>query len=158
MSDFSFGQMDFPFEWQPRVVSTQLALIGTLAIVCVPGEFTTMSGRRLRAAVNESVTAVGGPPTSQVIVAGLCNTYSDYITTPEEYQVQVSLRFVTVTTLLPYYSFCIRLASALGVELRARVYEDSMTSSAQIYKSLPDKWMEKTTHLIMCMYICRVRR
>jgi neutral ceramidase len=94
--------MDFPFEWQPRVVSTQLALIGTVAVACVPGEFTTMSGRRLRAAVSESVAALGGPPTSHVIVAGLCNTYSDYITTPEEYEVQVSLRFVTVKSVITY--------------------------------------------------------
>jgi neutral ceramidase len=85
---FSFlGKMDFPFEWQPHIVSTQLALIGNLAIACVPGEFTTMSGRRLRAAISEGVAALGGPSMSQVIVAGLCNTYSDYVTTPEEYGV-----------------------------------------------------------------------
>lgn len=82
--------MDFPFEWQPRVVSTQLALIGAVAIACVPGEFTTMSGRRLRSAISESVAALGDPRPSQVIVAGLCNTYSDYITTPEEYEVPLS--------------------------------------------------------------------
>jgi neutral ceramidase len=81
--------MHFPFEWQPRIVSTQLALIGSVAIACVPGEFTTMSGRRLRDAVTEGVAA------THVIVAGLCNTYSDYITTPEEYEVQVSRRFTT---------------------------------------------------------------
>jgi hypothetical protein len=86
---FSFcDQMDFPFEWQPRIVSTQLALIGSVAIACVPGEFTTMAGRRLRDAITDKVARLGGPSISQVIVAGLCNTYSDYITTPEEYEVQ----------------------------------------------------------------------
>lgn len=80
-------KMDFPFEWQPRIVSTQLALIGPVAIACVPGEFTTMSGRRLRDAVSEGVAEGGGQRPSYVIVAGLCNTYSDYITTPEEYEV-----------------------------------------------------------------------
>lgn len=82
------GQMEFPFEWQPRIVSTQLAFVGSIAIACVPGEFTTMAGRRLRDAITDKVARLGGPSISQVIVAGLCNTYSDYITTPEEYEVQ----------------------------------------------------------------------
>ncbi|XP_069668622.1 neutral ceramidase isoform X2 [Periplaneta americana] len=79
------GEMDFPFEWQPRIVSTQLALVGNVALACVPGEFTTMAGRRLREAVSSSVS---GLRSKNVVVVGLCNTYSDYITTPEEYQVQ----------------------------------------------------------------------
>jgi hypothetical protein len=90
--------MDFPFEWQPRIVSTQLALIGPVAVACVPGEFTTMSGRRLRDAVTLGMAAVGGPLPSHVIVAGLCNTYSDYITTPEEYEVRASRRFTAANT------------------------------------------------------------
>lgn len=82
------GQMEFPFEWQPRIVSTQMALIGSVAIACVPGEFTTMAGRRLRDVITHNVASMSGPTISHVIVAGLCNTYSDYITTPEEYEVQ----------------------------------------------------------------------
>jgi neutral ceramidase len=76
-------------EWQPRIVSTQLAFIGSVAIACVPGEFTTMAGRRLRNVITESVERLGGPNISQVVVAGLCNTYSSYVTTPEEYQVKI---------------------------------------------------------------------
>ena len=79
--------MDFPFEWQPRIVSTQLALMGDVAIACVPGEFTTMSGRRLRETIRSTVAELGGSPDTQVIVAGLCNVYSDYIVTPQEYEV-----------------------------------------------------------------------
>lgn len=81
-------QMEFPFEWQPRIVSTQMALIGSVAIACVPGEFTTMAGRRLRDVITHNVASMSGPTISHVIVAGLCNTYSDYITTPEEYEVR----------------------------------------------------------------------
>nr|ADK88944.1 putative ceramidase [Bovicola ovis] len=77
------GRIDFPFEWQPKIVSTQLGRIGNLAIACVPGEFTTMSGRRMREAMKE----VFGQ-NMNVVIAGLCNTYSDYITTFEEYQAQ----------------------------------------------------------------------
>ncbi|XP_065225637.1 neutral ceramidase [Planococcus citri] len=79
------GEMKFPFQWQPDIVSTQLALVGKIAIVCVPGEFTTMSGRRLRTALRKALQL---EKDTDVIIAGLCNTYSDYITTPEEYQVQ----------------------------------------------------------------------
>ncbi|XP_073992956.1 neutral ceramidase isoform X2 [Rhodnius prolixus] len=81
----STGEMNFPFEWQPSVVSTQLVQLGFIAIACVPGEFTTMSGRRLREKV---ASCLGLDHPERVIIAGLCNTYSDYITTPEEYQVQ----------------------------------------------------------------------
>ena len=76
--------MNFPLEWQPQVVSTQIARIGNIVIACVPGEFTTMSGRRLRAALRDALNL---EEDSDVIIAGLCNTYSDYITTPEEYNV-----------------------------------------------------------------------
>uniref|UniRef100_A0A1B6I745 Neutral ceramidase n=2 Tax=Homalodisca liturata TaxID=320908 RepID=A0A1B6I745_9HEMI len=77
--------MTFPFEWQPSVVSTQLALVGDVALVCVPGEFTTMAGRRLRDALRQTLHFASN---KNVLIVGLCNTYADYITTPEEYKVQ----------------------------------------------------------------------
>ncbi|KAG8326754.1 Neutral ceramidase [Homalodisca vitripennis] len=79
------GEMTFPFEWQPSVVSTQLALVGDVALVCVPGEFTTMAGRRLRDALRQTLHFASN---KNVLIIGLCNTYADYITTPEEYKVQ----------------------------------------------------------------------
>lgn len=66
------------------MVSTQLALVGNIALVCVPGEFTTMSGRRLRDLLRQELQLSSD---KQVLITGLCNTYADYITTPEEYQV-----------------------------------------------------------------------
>ncbi|XP_043588615.1 neutral ceramidase [Bombus pyrosoma] len=81
------GRMHIPYDWQPKTVSTQVALIGNVVIAGVPGEFTTMSGRRLREAIKTVMNDASDDETS-VIVAGLCNTYSDYITTPEEYQIQ----------------------------------------------------------------------
>ncbi|KAJ8676464.1 hypothetical protein QAD02_012251 [Eretmocerus hayati] len=83
------GRMVLPYEWQPKIVSTQMALIGNVVITGVPGEFTTMSGRRLRNTVKNVIAEVDESfGDVDVIVAGLCNTYSDYITTPEEYQIQ----------------------------------------------------------------------
>ncbi|KOX71112.1 Neutral ceramidase [Melipona quadrifasciata] len=81
------GRMYLPYEWQPKIVATQVALIGNVVIAGVPAEFTTMSGRRLREAIKTVMNDASDDETS-VIVAGLCNTYSDYVTTPEEYQIQ----------------------------------------------------------------------
>ena len=60
--------------------------IGSFNILAVPGEFTTMSGRRLRDRVDAIFGRDNLPSTS--VVAGLCNTYSDYIATKEEYGAQ----------------------------------------------------------------------
>ncbi|XP_025992627.2 neutral ceramidase isoform X2 [Solenopsis invicta] len=81
------GRMKLPYLWQPKIVPTQVAVIGNVVIAGVPGEFTTMSGRRLREAIKKVVNNASSDETV-VIVAGLCNIYSDYITTPEEYQIQ----------------------------------------------------------------------
>ncbi|XP_018311164.1 neutral ceramidase isoform X2 [Mycetomoellerius zeteki] len=81
------GRMKLPYQWQPKIVSTQVAIIGNVVIAGVPGEFTTMSGRRLQETIRKVMSDASDDETS-VIVAGLCNTYSDYITTPEEYQIQ----------------------------------------------------------------------
>ncbi|KYN38173.1 Neutral ceramidase [Trachymyrmex septentrionalis] len=81
------GRIKLPYQWQPKIVSTQVAIIGNVVIAGVPGEFTTMSGRRLRESIRKVMSDASDDETF-VIVAGLCNTYSDYITTPEEYQIQ----------------------------------------------------------------------
>lgn len=61
-----------------------VAKIGQLAIVFVPSEATTMSGRRLR----DTVQAVLGEEAKHVMIAGYSNDYAGYITTPEEYAIQ----------------------------------------------------------------------
>ncbi|XP_008941068.1 PREDICTED: neutral ceramidase, partial [Merops nubicus] len=84
---FSTGEMTRPHPWHPDIVDVQIAAIGSLAIVAVPGEFTTMSGRRLREAVKREFDS-HGTPGMDVVIAGLCNVYTHYITTYEEYQAQ----------------------------------------------------------------------
>ncbi|GAB4823044.1 hypothetical protein N2152v2_010090 [Parachlorella kessleri] len=81
------GEMHYPYEWVPYIVEIQILRVGQLVILCVPGEFTTMSGRRLRNAVRDMVEEAWGPNV-HLVVAGLTNTYASYITTFEEYQVQ----------------------------------------------------------------------
>ncbi|XP_028161304.1 neutral ceramidase, partial [Ostrinia furnacalis] len=75
------GRMKFPYAWQPSIVSVALARLGRVTLAAAPGELTTMAGRRLR-----RVLAATGA--EKVVIAGLSNVYSDYITTPEEYQAQ----------------------------------------------------------------------
>ncbi|KAK4820826.1 hypothetical protein QYF61_007220 [Mycteria americana] len=113
ISAFFSPEMTQPHPWHPDIVDVQIAAIGSLAIVAVPGEFTyvflwscslcsqqhfiqttcdtsacrTMSGRRLREAVKSEFES-HGTPRMDVVIAGLCNVYTHYITTYEEYQVQ----------------------------------------------------------------------
>ncbi|XP_039559634.1 neutral ceramidase isoform X2 [Passer montanus] len=84
---FNTGEMNWPHPWHPDIVDVQIAAIGSLAILAVPGEFTTMSGRRLREAVQREFNS-HGTRGMNVVIAGLCNVYTHYITTYEEYQVQ----------------------------------------------------------------------
>lgn len=54
-------------------------------------EFTTMAGRRLRDAVRTVLLSQGNKEldsSTHVVIAGLTNAYSQYVTTFEEYRVQ----------------------------------------------------------------------
>ncbi|MEL7210694.1 MAG: neutral/alkaline non-lysosomal ceramidase N-terminal domain-containing protein [Actinomycetota bacterium] len=59
--------------------------IGSLAIVCCPGEFTTVAGARLRRTVEE---ALAGSGIGDVVLMTYCNDYMGYVTTAEEYEEQ----------------------------------------------------------------------
>lgn len=63
----------------------QMFQLGKVLLVGVPGEITTMAGRRLKADLLNHMSARG---VEQVIIAGLANAYGGYITTPEEFNVQ----------------------------------------------------------------------
>jgi len=64
----STGEMDFPYMWHPKVVPTQLFLVGQLAIVGLPGEFTTMAGRRVRNAVRETLLGLANQMPDDLLV------------------------------------------------------------------------------------------
>ena len=54
-------------------------------------EFTTMAGRRLREAVKATLMSEGNgefDTSTQIVIAGLSNTYSQYVATFEEYKQQ----------------------------------------------------------------------
>lgn len=71
--------------WAPTTLPVQIVRIGGLALVGVPGELTTMGGRHLRALVAEQLKGSG---VEKVVVAGLANDYTGYITTRDEYRTQ----------------------------------------------------------------------
>ncbi|KAJ0083881.1 hypothetical protein Patl1_31179 [Pistacia atlantica] len=82
------GEMKQPYDWAPSILPIQILRVGQLVILSVPGEFTTMAGRRLRDAVKTVLTSSGEFNGVHVVIAGLTNTYSQYVTTFEEYEVQ----------------------------------------------------------------------
>jgi len=82
------GEMLEPYPWAPSIVDTQMFRIGQFVVAAVPGEFTTMSGRRMRDAVKKTLIDHGMPNDTTVVLGGLTNTYADYIATYEEYQIQ----------------------------------------------------------------------
>lgn len=77
------GKISEPYAWDADIVPIQLFQIGQLIIASVPGEFTTMAGRRLKVKIQ---SILGKDKT--VVIAGLANCYTSYITTFEEYQAQ----------------------------------------------------------------------
>ncbi|CAK8678859.1 unnamed protein product [Clavelina lepadiformis] len=82
------GYMDKPYQWHPEIVDLQLLRIGQLVIAAVPGEFSTMAGRRLREMIENESELLGMAENPKVVIAGLSNVYVHYITTPEEYAAQ----------------------------------------------------------------------
>ena len=47
------ANMTYPYQWEPSIAPIQILRVGQLFILAVPGEFTTMSGRRLRNSVKK---------------------------------------------------------------------------------------------------------
>ncbi|XP_024930395.3 neutral ceramidase 2 [Ziziphus jujuba] len=85
------GEMFFPYAWAPAILPIQMLRLGKLIILSVPGEFTTMAGRRLREVVKEILISNGNGEFGDdihIVIAGLTNAYSQYVATFEEYSQQ----------------------------------------------------------------------
>ena len=79
---FETGTGDVPLQSQIRSVT--VARLGSIAIVAMPAEITTMAARRIRATLRQSL----GSWVKHIIIAGYANGYGGYVTTPEEYETQ----------------------------------------------------------------------
>lgn len=85
------GESDSPYEWSPNIVDIQLLRIGQMFIIVSPGEATTMAGRRWKDALKHEAKNLFSDLDALepvVVLGGPANTYSHYITTYEEYQIQ----------------------------------------------------------------------
>uniref|UniRef100_A0A8C9WBK9 Neutral ceramidase n=1 Tax=Scleropages formosus TaxID=113540 RepID=A0A8C9WBK9_SCLFO len=135
---FSTGEMQKPLPWHPDIVDVQIITIGPLAIVAIPGEATTMSGRRIREEVKQDSFA-----NAEVVIAGLSNIYTHYITTYEEYQVQRYEGASTIYgphTLSAYIQLYRGLAKAIAEDKEAELPkgpEPPFFSDNQLFSFLP---------------------
>jgi neutral ceramidase len=78
-----------PYEWSPNSVDIQMLRVGNFVMLIMPGELTTMSGRRIREAVRAQLISSGVlGADAYVVVAGPANVYAHYVATREEYGVQ----------------------------------------------------------------------
>ena len=84
------GEGNVAAAWVPTVIPCQILKIGQLVIAGAPGEFTTMSGRRLETVLRRNF------PNAEIVIAGIANTYSGYVTTRSEYSKQ---RYEAASTL-----------------------------------------------------------
>ncbi|MDP9867547.1 MULTISPECIES: neutral/alkaline ceramidase [Streptosporangium] len=78
------GLVTEPVPVTPRILPVQILKIGQLYLVAGPAEFTIVAGLRVRRAVAGEL----GVPVENVIMQGYANAYSQYVTTPEEYELQ----------------------------------------------------------------------
>ncbi len=80
---FVFGP---PLNISANVVPFQLLRVGNLAIIGLPWEITTMAGRRIRDTVLDVLRDDG---VDYAVITGLANDYVSYLTTREEYALQM---------------------------------------------------------------------
>ncbi|KAI1782263.1 Neutral/alkaline nonlysosomal ceramidase [Ganoderma leucocontextum] len=67
------GFAHFPYEWSPSTVDIQMLRVGNFVMLIIPGELTTMSGRRLRDAVRAKLISQGViGDDAYVAIAGPC--------------------------------------------------------------------------------------
>lgn len=72
--------------WVPQILPLQILIIGQIAILGIPGEITTIAGKRL---IETVAVALRPKKISTVLLSCYTNGYHGYITTPEEYDLQL---------------------------------------------------------------------
>ena len=102
-----------PYPLSPEVLPLQIIRIGNLVLTAIPGEITTMAGRRLKKSVLNIFEDSG---VDYIVPAAYANAYAGYITTKEEYDMQhyegASTHFGPYTLKAYEQEFC-RLALAM---------------------------------------------
>lgn len=81
------GRTTRPYLWQPNILPVQAFMLGDAIIAGMPGEYTTMAGRRIRTEI-QNVGRQLNRPNLFPILSTMTNIYSSYVVTYEEYQLQ----------------------------------------------------------------------
>jgi neutral ceramidase len=103
----------------PQVLPVQLAVLGGIGLAALPGEPTTVAGRRIRRTLLPRLADLG---IDTVVVGGYANGFGGYITTHEEYEVQRYEGGHTLYgkwTCAAYQTILCRLAEALHTQERS---------------------------------------
>ncbi|KAK0212090.1 Neutral/alkaline nonlysosomal ceramidase [Desarmillaria ectypa] len=96
------GYAHIPYEWSPSSVDIQMLRVGNFVMLIMPGELTTMSGRRIREAIRAKLISSGIlGSNAYVALAGPANTYAHYVATREEYGAQ---RYEGASTIFGQYT------------------------------------------------------
>jgi neutral ceramidase len=97
----------------PQILPVQLLRIGTVAVLGIPGEITTMAGRRLRESTLGALSVAG---VRSLALGTYANEYSSYVTTTEEYgsqQYEGASTLFGPHTLAAYQQVAAGLAAAI---------------------------------------------
>jgi len=92
----NLNKITYPYAWEAPSLPIQIFRLGQLIIAAPPGELTTMAGRRFRNALRDKFAPSMKGTEPVVTIAGLSNSYMQYMTTFEEYQAQ---RYEAASTL-----------------------------------------------------------
>lgn len=117
-----------------QIRSVSIFRLGQLAIITIPGEVTTMAGRRIRNVVKNAL----GPWVKYVVLAGYANGAAGYITTPEEYSLQ---QYEGGHTLHGKYTLSAYLQASEGL---ANLIENKPSRLKNYPKTIFDDWREKS--------------
>ncbi|HLR17175.1 MAG TPA: neutral/alkaline non-lysosomal ceramidase N-terminal domain-containing protein [Alcanivoracaceae bacterium] len=107
----------------PSVLPLQMVRLGNITLTCAPGEFTTVAGRRLLAAIAKQLPT---DENERHVICTYCNEYMGYVTTYEEYQEQAYEGGHTVYgqwTLAAFQTCYSALAKALNAPVEERQYD-----------------------------------
>lgn len=82
------GEMPLPYPWGPNIVDIQVLRVGQMFMIISPGEATTMSGRRWKSAIAAAAAPMTDGTEPIVVLGGPANSYTHYIATDSEYDIQ----------------------------------------------------------------------
>ena len=132
----------------PNVLPLQLIKIGNLALSAIPGEITTMAGRRLKDTILTELKDLG---VNHLALATYANDYALYITTKEEYEKQHYEGAATLFgpyTLMAYQQEFRKLANALKNQIKLDVGQTNQNApvkSATIAKAIAIRNLSEST-------------